>query len=65
MVAAFEKESQKKVPYKIVGRRAGDIAECYADPTKAKEELHWSANKDLSDMCKDTNRFLEKNKKEE
>ena len=43
MVDAFEKASGKKVPYKIVERRPGDVASCYADPTKAKEELGWVA----------------------
>ncbi|HLR34123.1 MAG TPA: UDP-glucose 4-epimerase, partial [Tissierellales bacterium] len=42
-----------KVPYEIVDRRPGDIAECYADPRKAYEELGWKADKDIVDMCKD------------
>lgn len=41
MVTAFEKASGAKVPYKIVDRRPGDIAECWADPAKAREELKW------------------------
>ncbi len=54
MVKAFEKASGKKVPYKIVQRRAGDIAKCYADPSFAKESLNWKAKKDINDMCKDS-----------
>ena len=45
LVNTFEKVNNVKVPYKIVPRRPGDIAECYADPTKAKEELNWVAEK--------------------
>lgn len=53
MVSAFEKASGKKVPYKIVGRRSGDIAACYADPSFAKKELGWAAEKSLDEMCTD------------
>lgn len=62
MVKAFEQATGKKVAYKIVARRAGDIATCYADPKKAKEELGWEATKTLEDMCKDSWNYLEKNK---
>ena len=62
MVKAFEATTGKKVPYKITERRPGDIATCYADPQKAKEELNWTAEKDINDMCKDTWNFIEKNK---
>ena len=61
MVKAFEKATGKKVPYKIAPRRAGDIAECYADPTKAKKELGWEATKTLEDMCLDSWNYV-KNK---
>ena len=54
MVRAFEKASGKKVHYKIVGRRPGDIACCYADPTKAERELSWKAARDIDEMCSDT-----------
>ena len=54
MVQAFEKASGRKVPYKIVGRRPGDIACCYADPTKAERELSWKASRDINEMCSDT-----------
>ena len=58
MVNAFEKSTGKKVAYKIAPRRAGDIATCYSDPTKAKEELGWEAIKTLDEMCKDSWNFI-------
>ena len=58
MVKAFEKSTGKKVAYKIAPRRAGDIATCYSDPTKAKEELGWEATKTLDEMCKDSWNFI-------
>ena len=61
MVKAFEKATGKKVPYRITERREGDIATCYADPKKAKEELGWEATKTLEDMCKDSWNYIEKN----
>ena len=61
MVAAFEKASGKKVPYKIVERRPGDVASCYADPTKAREELGWVAEKGIEEMCADAWRWQENN----
>ena len=54
IVKAFEKATGVKVPYKIAPRRAGDIAMCYADPTKAYNELGWKATKTLEDMCRDS-----------
>jgi len=62
MVKAFETSTGKEVKYKIVGRRAGDIATCYADPAKAREELGWVAEKTLEDMCRDSWNYIEKNK---
>ena len=62
MVKAFEQITGKKVPYKIAPRRAGDIATCYSDPTKAKEELGWSAEKGIKEMCEDSWNFIQKNK---
>lgn len=59
MVNAFEKSTGKAVPYKIASRRAGDIAICYADPKKAKDELGWSAEKTLDDMCRDSWHYIE------
>lgn len=58
MVKSFEKVNGVKVPYKIVGRRAGDIASCYADPTKAYEELGWKAEYGLEDMMLDSYNFV-------
>ncbi len=53
LVKAFEEANGIKVPYQIVARRPGDIAACYADPSKAKEELGWQAEKNIVDMCRD------------
>lgn len=60
MVKAFEKTTGKKVAYRIAPRRQGDIATCYSDPKKAKEELHWQAEKTLEDMCRDSWHYMEK-----
>lgn len=57
MVKAFEEASGRKVFYKIVDRRLGDIASCYADPSVAKEILDWEAKKTIEDMCKDSWRW--------
>ena len=54
MVNAFEKANGVKIPYVITERRPGDIDECYADPTKAREVLGWKAEKTLYDMCRDS-----------
>lgn len=54
LVKAFEKASGVKIPYSIKPRRAGDIAMCYADPAKAKEELGWEAKRGVDEMCKDS-----------
>ncbi|MFS0668954.1 UDP-glucose 4-epimerase GalE [Peribacillus frigoritolerans] len=61
MIDAFEKASKKKVFYKVVERRPGDIASCYADPQKAKEELDWVAEKGIEEMCRDAWRWQENN----
>jgi UDP-glucose 4-epimerase len=53
VIKAFEKASGKPVPYKLVARRPGDIAECYADPAYALEQLGWKADRGLDDMCRD------------
>lgn len=53
MIHAFEKACGKKLPYKIVGRRPGDVASCYACADLAKKELHWTAKYNLEDMCRD------------
>lgn len=57
MIQAFEKASGQQVPYKIVARRAGDVAAWYADPKKACEALNWRATRTLDDMCASTWRF--------
>ena len=49
------------MPYQIVGRRPGDIATCYADPTYAKEKLDWKAEYELDEMCEDTWRWQSMN----
>ena len=58
LVNTFEKVNNVKIPYEIVGRRAGDVAECYADPTKAFKELGWKAELGIDDMCKDSYNFI-------
>jgi UDP-glucose 4-epimerase len=61
MVKAFEKVTNKKIPYKIAPRRAGDIATCYANPAYAREILGWEAKKTLEDMCADSWRWQSNN----
>lgn len=61
MVVAFEKASGKSIPYKLVDRRPGDIAECWADPAKAKADLNWVATRTLNDMTQDTWRWQSNN----
>ena len=53
MAQPFEKAVGKKIPYKIVERRKGDIATCYANPTKAYKEMKFKTKRSLDDMCKD------------
>lgn len=61
VVAAFESATGVKIPYEIVGRRAGDVVAAYADPAKAKRELGWSARFNLADMCRDGWNWQQKN----
>ena len=61
MVKAFEEANGVKVPYQIVDRRPGDLATCYADPTKSLEKLGWKAEKTLVDMCRDSWNWQSKN----
>jgi UDP-glucose 4-epimerase len=61
IVAAFEKAAGVEIPYKIVDRRPGDIAVCYADPAKAKNELGWSAERGIEDMCRDSWKWQKNN----
>ena len=63
IVKAYEKANNVTINYEIKPRRAGDIATCYADPAKAREELDWVAEKTLEDMCKDAYNFITHNKK--
>lgn len=58
LVKNFEKVNGVSVPYKIVGRRDGDIASCYADPSKAFNELGWKAELGLEDMMRDSYNFI-------
>ena len=53
IVSSFEKANGVKIPYEITPRRPGDIAVCYADATRARDLLHWTAQRDLTAMCKD------------
>ena len=61
IINTFEKVNNVKVNYKIVNRRPGDIAACYSDPTKAKEELGFVATKTLEDMCRDLGNYEKNN----
>lgn len=61
IVRAYEKASEKKIPYEIKPRRAGDIAINYSDPSKAKRELNWEATRDLNKMCLDSWNWQSKN----
>lgn len=62
MIHAFEVANNLKINYKIVARRAGDIAECYADSHKAETELNWTAKRGLEEMCKDAYNYVKKKK---
>jgi UDP-glucose 4-epimerase len=61
MVNAFAEASGKNIPYRIVVRRPGDIASCYADPSRAERELAWKATRDIKTMCVDTWNWQVKN----
>ena len=61
IVHNFEKACQKEIPYEIKPRRAGDIATCYSDASKAKAELGWTAKRDIAKMCEDAWRFQSQN----
>ncbi len=61
MVRAFEQASGKPVPYKVMARRAGDIASCYADPSLALDLLGWRAERGLADMCANAWRWQSSN----
>jgi UDP-glucose 4-epimerase len=57
LIKGFEEATGVKIAYKFAARRAGDIAQCYADASKANKELGWTAQKDILDMCRDAWRF--------
>ena len=57
LVAAYGRASGREIPYQIVPRRPGDVAACYADPTKAQQQLGWQARHDLDRMCADSWRW--------
>ncbi|HEF4757455.1 TPA: UDP-glucose 4-epimerase, partial [Burkholderia multivorans] len=61
VVRAFEKASGRPVPYEIVARRPGDVAECYANPQAAADIIGWRATLGLDDMCADHWRWQEAN----
>ena len=61
MVQAFEQVNGVKIPYKFTARREGDIAECYADPSLARQEMGWQAEKTLDDMVRDAWTWQSKN----
>jgi UDP-glucose 4-epimerase len=61
VVRAFEKASGRKIPFKIIGRRDGDIAICYADPSMIEKALGWTAKRGIEDMCSDTWRWQSSN----
>ncbi len=63
MVKAFSKACGHEIAYEITDRRPGDVAQCYADPKKAKEELGFEAKKNLDDMCRDSWNWQSKNPK--
>ena len=58
LVQTFEKVNHIKIPYQIAPRRAGDVAECYADCSYAKKQLDWSSKKDLETMCRDAYHYI-------
>jgi len=61
MVKAFEKASNKKIPYILAPRRAGDIAKCFSDVSYAKEVLGWEAQKGIDEMCQDSWKWQSQN----
>ncbi len=61
VVSAFEKACSRKIRFQIVGRRDGDIAACFADPSKANRELGWAAKRGIEEMCIDTWRWQSNN----
>ena len=62
MIAAFEQASGRELPHEFGPRRAGDLAEIYADPSKAKAELNWQTELTIADAMRDTINYLNKSK---
>src|SRR5690606_13824118 len=61
LIAAFSEAVGKPIPYEIGPRRAGDLAQTYADPTRAREELGWTATRTVADMARDSWRWQSRN----
>jgi UDP-glucose 4-epimerase len=61
VIHAFEKASSRTIPYEIVARRAGDIAQCWAEPGLAFTKLGWKATRGLAEMCEDSWRWQSNN----
>lgn len=61
MISAFSLASGREIPYIVAARRPGDVAICYADPTKAQREMGWSASRTIDDMCRDSWNWQQKN----
>ncbi|MBM3210410.1 UDP-glucose 4-epimerase GalE [Candidatus Saccharibacteria bacterium] len=61
LISAFSAACKKELPYRIVARRPGDIAECYADSQKAAQELNWHPTKSIADACRDSWRWQSQN----
>ena len=61
VISAFEKACGKTIPYEVIERRPGDIASCYADPSKAQDDMGWSADRGIDEMCADTWRWQSRN----
>ncbi len=61
ILAAFEEACGRKIPYRITERRPGDVAVCYADPSKAEKELGWKAVRGIADMCRDAWKWQSEN----
>ena len=61
IINAFEKVNKVKVPYVITGRRPGDAAACYSNPSLAKKKLGWTAKRGLEQMCRDSWNYIKAN----
>ncbi len=61
VIAAFERVTGKTIPYELVGRRAGDVTEAWAEPSLARELLGWESKRSLEEMLADAWRWQEKN----